>query len=158
MKEIILILLLCIFLLGCASPTLGPEPNSPEYYINVSIDSNPSGADVYLMGQDGPIGEKIGTTPFIYKAGFAVQYLNYAGGIKEPNCEKIWLWGMKWGETNYDGKPAILDIVVAKDGYKSERTLTTLYTKYFTRNPSINWPPSTEKISISVPLERKLIK
>ena len=63
MKVLLFLMCICTFLdVGCATKqiiTLGPEPDSPEVYMNVYINSIPSGADVYEADEDGILGKKL---------------------------------------------------------------------------------------------------
>lgn len=87
MTKITLGILITTFLLvaGCAtneSPRrateLEPLPQNPKYTVSITIDSIPSGADVYAVEEDGQLGEKIGTTPFMHECGIAWQNYVYS--------------------------------------------------------------------------------
>ena len=104
MIKITLSILTTVFLLatGCStSPPpraeeLEPKPQSPTHTISVSIDSIPSGAEVYAIEKDGQLGGRIGTTPFVHKCGVAYQWRVYT-----DTKERVSLRAGDWGSGIY---------------------------------------------------------
>ena len=70
--------LLASFVVATACKTrqssLGPVPDKPLYTISITIESIPSGADVFAIESDGQLGARLGTTPFVYTCGLAPRF------------------------------------------------------------------------------------
>jgi len=95
------------------------SPTKPEYVVKVKIDSVPSGADIYALGEEGYLGEKLGTTPTEFDVGFANNRLPDSG-LPDPAA-----WS-SWAPTSEEGlvtlsdetpRSAQLNFVVLKEGY-----------------------------------------
>jgi len=109
------------FVAGCgpSGPTrttiMGPEPSRPEQTISVTIDSIPSGADVYAIEKDGNLGAKIGTTPFVHLCSVARQYSLWSDTKERYHVESFSAWGggVQW-ESHKIWKVLSLNIALAK--------------------------------------------
>lgn len=66
---------------------LEPKPQRPTHTISVNIDSIPSGADCYAIEEDGQLGAKIGTTPFVHEIGVADRYRLYTDTKERTSFE-----------------------------------------------------------------------
>jgi len=124
MIKIKLSILMTVFLLatGCStSPPprateWGPYPQSPTHTISVNIDSIPSGADVYAIEEDGQLGAKIGTTPFVHACGVGQQWLVYTD-TKERKAllnTRGWGDGTHWEQITEYSYGVVLKIALVK--------------------------------------------
>ncbi|MCH8474046.1 MAG: hypothetical protein LAT55_02340 [Opitutales bacterium] len=104
-----------LFASGCRSTRLGPEPATPEFTISVTIDSIPSGADVYAIEEDGHLGRKLGTTPFVYECGIAPQYRFWSDTEEPAFVSGFWRWGEGTHWRQVKGRSTLfLDLALAK--------------------------------------------
>lgn len=134
---------------SCATPpprTSGPIPGSPEEFVEVYIDSIPSGADVYEMNpKDGTLGGKLGVTPYLLRVGFATAKWHDTG---ECRLSRVTLWGSgcSWAERRYyyDDLEVLLNLALLKDGYYPSRIKNkSLFTLTYR-----NYPPKDTRITI----------
>lgn len=74
MKAILITPLLLVLFTGCATTyTVLDPPNEPESSMIVTLDSVPSGVQVYELTEQGTLGKKMGRTPLKYRISFAQQ-------------------------------------------------------------------------------------
>lgn len=136
MKTIPAILIIALlFVAGCGINQIrGPMPTSPEATISVAIDSIPSGADVYMIENDGQLGRKIGTTPFTFTCGLAGQYWLRRGTNERIKliANQRWHWGCgqwKWNKGNHID--LFLNIAFAKGNHSIAVTSKKLYASFW---------------------------
>lgn len=72
---------------------LEPAPTHPKHVITVTVDSIPSGADVYAIEKDGTLGAKVGTTPFEHTCGVAPQFEVFKDTMKPLRVSQTYGWG-----------------------------------------------------------------
>lgn len=147
MKVLLSLLCICaVFTAGCATAprrTLGPKPDSPEVYMNVHIDSIPSGVDVYEADEDGMLRGKIGVTPLNLKVGFATKY--WSDGSRCYRYTYKWSNGaIKWSKT-----PGSSDIYLNIGLVKDNQTIKIVTQKHL-GNAATSFPP--KDVSITVPV------
>lgn len=123
-RMIFVLLFTSMFTYGCATRTLGPKPEEPQVYMNIRIDSIPSGADVYTIDtDDGTLVTKLCTTPCDLPVGLATKY--WSTGERALTCGGcVTMWGryVKFGEYNEDTKgwDILLSLAIVKDGYRTK--------------------------------------
>lgn len=158
MKSVFYLLMLSVILAGCATTVsyYDPRPANPEYTISVSIDSIPTGANVYAIANDGQLGKIIGTTPFVHEIGLAGHYTStYSNGERtkrELNDFMAHLWGEGiHDEGHYDpssiGTYTIysLEIALVKDNHSIGVAKKEIYSSW--------WKPKSSSLSLTVPLK-----
>jgi len=124
MKARILLVVSVVCIAGCGTPTiLGPVPSEPEHTISVTIDSIPTGANVYAIDKDGQIGAKLGTTPMVHKCGIAGRYRIHRDTKARVSKAEYYAWGAgtQWkmakrpNGLQYNG--LFLNVALAKDDH-----------------------------------------
>lgn len=159
MIKITLSIVITVFLLstGCStSPPprateVEPVPQSPTHTISVSIDSIPSGADVYAIEKDGQLGSKIGKTPFVHKIGVAHQFLVYTDTKERSFVQDSFAWG---GGTHWESKA--IEMNGYRYGYSPKLFLNIALAKgeHSIAVASKELPPmKNETISLTVPMK-----
>jgi len=125
------------------------KPIEPEYTVKVIIDSVPSGADIYTLGDQGYLGEKLGTTPAEFEVGFANRRSVNTGAI-DPSNWSLWRPNKEEGFINWSNDASLsayLNFVLLKDEYaRQDITRWTFHT------------PDTERLqdsqkTITIPLK-----
>lgn len=122
------------------------SPTAPQVDIDVTIDSLPTGADIYSLRDDGLLGQKLGQTPLNFKIGVA-QKLKYD---KSGYRHEEWLgWGpaeLVEMKTNVDGSANLfLGFALFKEGFAVEKVKQTAVIL----QPGHRIPPST---TLTIPL------
>jgi hypothetical protein len=145
------VLLISILLVvGCGTTrtkSLGPIPDRPKYSISVTIDSIPSGADVFAIESDGQLGARIGTTPFVHRCGLAPRYQVW-DDTKEAldGYSEAYGWGKGtfWKKVG-KRKVLVLDIALAKGDHSLAVASKTIW--------SFGETMKNNSIALTVPLK-----
>ena len=137
-----------IVLAGCRTASLGPVPENPKYSISITIDSIPSGADVYAIESDGKLGRRIGTTPFVHTCGLAPRYRVWddtkeisSGGYVEAFG---WGAGTVWKRVG-ERKVLVLGVALAK----GKHSLAVASKEIWTYGETMK----DDRIALTVPLK-----
>ncbi len=136
--SLLLLLLLQLFVVGCASrPRQLIKENIP-----LKLDSIPSEAAVYFVSKDGTIGTYIGKTPCSYQCSYIQSA--YVSGILDSFVPKNEL-----SIDNVDGM--YLSFFFIKEGYKNATVKKTI------GKPNGSWAPKkiSESLKITAVLEEK---
>ena len=104
---------------GCA--ITGPHPTSPSNYMSLSVDSIPSGADLYGVSKDGTLTEHMGTTPHDIRIGYALQAVS-PDGLTQGYL--IHWWCPKescWGIPGNSSTTVTIGLAAKLDGYNIKK-------------------------------------
>lgn len=112
------------------------NPKKPQYVVKVKIDSVPPGADIYAMGGESYLGEKLGTTPAEFEVGVANKR-SPDTGVPDPASWSFWQPTSDEGFVTWpDETPpsAQLNFVLLKEGYaRQDVTRWTFHTPDVTK-------------------------
>ena len=144
----LLFMSMLLLVVGCRTTSLGPVPGRSEYTISVTIDSIPSGADVFAIESDGQLGAIIGTTPFVHTCGLAARHRIWDDTKErsDPYYHEAYGWGtgIFWKQVG-DRKVLVLDIALAKGAHSLAVASKTIWSYGDTMNDN--------RIALTVPLK-----
>lgn len=144
------------FFFGCSTIRgyeyqLEPKPTKPEYTRSVTIDSIPSGADVYAIETDGQLGAKIGTTPYVHKIGVADRNWLRSDTKERLYLEELVVWGvgttLEWkGGGQYYERIVLLNIALALGDHSvavASKQIFSTEEEWIDKNVSLTVPLKT---------------
>lgn len=94
-KRWVTLALLALVHSGCATGPTAPlyqysKPTSPAGHFTLTLDSLPSGADVYQVTDAGTLGQKIGSTPIKVRIGVAPEWIHVRGRFDVVHSWHAW--------------------------------------------------------------------
>ena len=141
---------------GCADSTpIDPTLHAPMAYTTVTIDSIPSGADVYGVTPDGMLTGRVGTTPYECPILLKPQYYKGAARIRirdataeGPTGMVYWTRKKQVGHT-YEQNCLVIRMAVVKEGYQPIAGEKQVYGFYYGDTPFV---PPPQHMSVTIPL------
>jgi len=153
--EIVFVFAIIFVAIGCSSApsvTLGPNPKKPEVYLKVTVDSIPSGSNVYGLRPDmKTLGPKLGSTPCTLLIGLAEPY--YSDGQRYQNDNGLQVFGpANARKSEFDGvrggRDLLIDLALhdtSKDRWVFLKNFSVGFLEDYNHNP---WPPNAFTMTI----------
>jgi hypothetical protein len=147
MRIMLTVLLTSIpLIVGCRTTSLEPVPDRPKYTVSVTVDSIPSGADVFAIESDGKLGRRIGRTPFVHTCGLAPRLRVWDDTKKSLGYAEAYGWGAGTVWRQVGGrKLLVLGIALAKGDHSLAVASKTIW--------SYGDAMDNKRIALTVPLK-----
>lgn len=123
------------------------KPVKPEAEFKLSVDSLPSGADVYEVRDDGALGRKVGQTPFTMDIGMAQESVEETPG---KYLHKDWvLWAPAGLIHREDGRGGVTQVYLSCALYKEGLAVENVLLPVFQLEPGKAFPDET---TLTIPI------